>query len=239
MDSNTLIRRGSLLAAIGAAISGPIGLAVVALTKPQPLWKDVDLFIDSGAWIQTAPYYFGVLLAMSCLMLFIGYYLNQPRSAMALAALICIVLYAALVLFNYMAQIAIVPNFVLHPEPEYRSAISVLSMSNPDSICWTVEMWAYGLLGLATWFASALYENSERTIRWLMQCNGAVSLATMVATVFGTRWVLEPVGLIGFLVWNILFITMALKISFHARRSSDQPAYQDRLTSEVKSLETV
>jgi hypothetical protein len=55
--------------------------------------------------------------------------------------------FAALIAFNYIAQTALVPAAVASGDS---ALIALLSMNSPTAICWSIEMFGYGFLGLAS-----------------------------------------------------------------------------------------
>jgi hypothetical protein len=56
--------------------------------------------------------------------------------------------FAGLISFNYLAQGVVIPNAVRTLDPGASAIVTLLSMANPSSICWAIEMVGYGFLGL-------------------------------------------------------------------------------------------
>ena len=92
------------------------------------------------------------------------------------------------------------------------AAVSVLSMNNPRSLCWAIEMFAYAILGGVTWLVAPAFRE-ERAIALLLRTNGLVSVAGAVVTLFDLAWVQTPVGLGFYVAWNLLVVAiMALVV---------------------------
>lgn len=149
-----LISLGAILALIGYIMSGPVAFVIVHLVKPQPAWISAAVFAENYSVIQDMPFYFGFLLIGGMLMLVAGHYLNfkednDEKKFHLLISLGWTIVFCALISFNYICQTTFVRHLALHNKPEYDSAISAFSMSNPLSFCWANEMWGYGFLGIS------------------------------------------------------------------------------------------
>ena len=163
---------GAILSATGILTSGPLAVLVVARVRPQPLWNGPVLFVDNFHRIQTLPFYFGLLLATGSILMLVSIRLLAKRQATALAALIFMSIGAALVIFNYVTQTTFIPAIVTTYTPEIGPVLTTLSMSNPNSLSWALEMWGYGLMGLGTWFAAGFFGTTrlERIAKALFIC---------------------------------------------------------------------
>jgi hypothetical protein len=86
-------------------------------------------------------------------------------------------------------------------------------MSNPTSLAWGIEMWGWGLLGVATWLVAPTFHGSQtgRVTAHLFVANGIVSIAGALWTVVQPGWCMTPIGLIAFASWNLLLLVMALQ----------------------------
>jgi hypothetical protein len=203
---------GAVLSAIGILTSGPLAVLVVALVQPQPLWDGPGLFVDSFHRIQTLPFYFGFLLAMGSIMMLVSVYLLSKKRATALTALIFMSIGAAFVIFNYVTQTTFIPAVVKTYTAELGSVLTTLSMSNPSSLPWALEMWGYGLIGLGTWLAAGFFGTSrlEKIAQALFILNGIVSVFGAVIASIDLAGVFSIAGLIGYGVWNVLYLALAI-----------------------------
>lgn len=214
---NKLISYGSLVALIGFITSGPLGFLMVKLTKPQPVWSSTSLFVANYHFVQDIPYYLGVLLIGGMLMIAVGHYLNYTEEDKQvkfhlLLSLLWTTAFAALIFFNYICQTTFIRHLVLNYTPQNDSIIATFSMANPRSLSWAVEMWGYGILGVATWLMAGYYKEKNNLIRWLLILNGIVSIATIVFTIADINWVLTTTGLIAYMFWNVLMIVLMIMI---------------------------
>ena len=218
-----LISLGAIVALIGYIMSGPVAFLIVHLVKPQPAWISAAVFAENYSAIQDLPFYFGFLLIGGMLMLVAGHYLdfkedNDEKKFHLLVSLGWTIVFCALISFNYICQTTFVRNLALHYKPEYNSAISIFSMSNPRSFCWAIEMWGYGFLGIATLLLSEYYTNKNNSIRLLLIINGIGSLISAVWTIIDMDWVMTSFGLIAYFAWNVLMIVMMIMIYNYSRK---------------------
>jgi len=223
MSFHRLISLGSLIALVGYGTSGPVGFLIVRVLRPQPAWTSPKVFAENYHIIQDLPFYFGFLLIGGMLMLAAGHYLNykgddvQKRFHQLLAFGFTIVFFA-LISFNYICQTTFVRHLALNYKPDYDPVISSFSMANPLSFCWANEIWGYGFLGVATWLNAGYYSRTSNIIRTLLIANGVVSIATVVFTVIDTNWLLTPLGLGAYIIWNVLMIVLMILIYSYTRR---------------------
>jgi hypothetical protein len=209
--------RGLVLSAAmvggGAMLSGPVAMAVVSGVAPQPMWAGVDVFVEHYHPIQVLPYVLGYLLltgfvwfSAACHAL-AGPALRVRTSA----ALVCTAIYAALVFTNYTLQLGFIPR-VLAERPAY---VSELTMANPASFAWFLEMFGYAAMGVATWLVAAGFGGSRRgnIIRYLLIANGLLSMMGAACTALYDRWVFSVAGLASFAGWNLLIAVCFLLIA--------------------------
>ena len=177
---------------------------VVSQTAPQPAWSGVGAFADNYRQVQALPYVFGyvllagfILFAASCHAL-AGAGLRLRTSA----GLIFTGVYAALVFTNYTIQLGFIPR-VLKERPAF---IGELTMANPSSFAWFLEMFGYAAMGVATWLVAPGFRGSCRAnvIRYLLIGNGLLSVIGAACTALINRWVFSTAGLISFATWNLL-----------------------------------
>lgn len=217
MNYTKLISLGALVALIGYIMSGPVAFLIVNLVRPQPAWVSPAVFAANYSSIQDLPFYFGFFLIGGMMMLAAGHYLdfkedNIKRKFYLLIALGWTIVFCTLISINYICQTTFVHNLALHYKPEYDSAISTFSMSNPMSFCWANEMWGYAFLGIATWMMAGYYHDRNNLIRALLITNGVVSLISATWTIIDVSWVMTTAGLISYFTWNVLMIVMMIMI---------------------------
>jgi hypothetical protein len=231
-DETSVYRTGKLAAlgaVLGVLLSGPLAVALVSATHPQPAWRDAELFARHYHPIQLLPYAGGILLVTALIVLIATIHASaRPRDkAMTGAALTFSGAFAAFIFFNYVAQTTFVPDLAQRYQPANAPILATLSMSNPRSLAWGIEMWGWGLFGVATWLASPVFDRSrvERATAFTFIANGAVSIAGALWTVVRPGWVMTASGLGAFAAWNILLLTMAT-LTFNAfrRRLRMRPA---------------
>jgi hypothetical protein len=207
------LRTSATLVLVGAVLSGPVAMLVVALVSPQPAWTDVSAFADNYHPVQALPYLLGYILlagfvffAASCHAL-----AAAPLRTRTSAALVFTGIYAALVFTNYTVQLGFIPR-VLGDRPAY---ISLLAMANPASFAWFLEMFGYAAMGVATWLLAPAFGGSRRAdlVRYLLVANGLVSIIGAICTALFDRWVFSVAGLVSFAGWNLLVAVCFLLIA--------------------------
>jgi hypothetical protein len=198
---------------VGIMLSGP--LALVALTKlhPQPAWQDAEVFARHFHMSQTLPYFVGFFLVGGYVVLMGSLHAlanedEKPRTASALAFTSA---FAALVFLNYIVQTTVVPTLAAHYNAENAAILAQVSMSNPTSLGWALEMWAWGLLGVATWLVSPIFSKGrlDRLAASLLVANGAASVASALCTAVRPAWVMTTAGLVSYSLWNVLVFAMS------------------------------
>jgi len=197
----------------GIVLSGPVSLALVAALHPQPAWSGPDAFVRAYHPIQTLPYFTGFLLVGGSLYMIAALQTlaGEALRARATAALGFAAAFAALIFFNYVVQTTFVPALVAHRAPESAPLIAALSLSNPRALGWALEMWGYGVLGVATWLVAPVLADHGRAGRAaaaLFVANGPVSIVGALLTALRPGWVMTPAGLAMFAGWNLLMIVM-------------------------------
>jgi hypothetical protein len=214
---NQLISYGAIVALVGFVSSGPLGFMLVKLTKPQPMWESAQVFVANYHFVQDIPYYFGLLLIGGMLMIAVGHYLNYSEENRQvkfhlLLSLLWTTAFAALIFFNYICQTTFIRHLALNYNAQNDSIIATFSMANPMSLSWAVEMWGYGILGVATLLMAGYYKEKNKMIGWLLILNGIVSIATVVFTIADINWVLTTAGLVAYMFWNVLMIVLMAMI---------------------------
>jgi hypothetical protein len=201
-------------ALVGILLSGPLAVVLVSLTHPQPPWGGAAVFARSYHPVQLLPYAGGIVLVTALVMLVSSLHAAAPdeQRVSSTGALILTGTFAAFIFFNYVVQTAFIPDLASRYEPANAPIISTLSMANPRSLAWGIEMWGWGFFGVATWLVAPVFGGSalERATRLTFRGNGPVSVVGALATVARPGWVMTPAGLAAFAAWNLLLAAMAL-----------------------------
>jgi hypothetical protein len=201
-----MIRASALLISVGALLSGPVAMALLLWLAPQPNWTDVDTFVLHYRPFQTAPYWLGFVLLGGFVLFTAACHgrAEERHRIRTTVALTFTAIYAAMVFTNYMLQVGVVPR-LLTTEPDL---VAILTMANPSSVAWFLEMFGYAALGIAMWLVSPLFGGTRLLvlIRWLLVVNAVLSLVGAILTSFVDRWVFSVTGLASFFAWNIVVI---------------------------------
>jgi Na+/alanine symporter len=103
-------------------------------------------------------------------------------------------------------------------------------MANPRSLCWAIELFAYGVLGMVTWLVAPTFRE-ERAVALLLRANGVVSVACAAVALFDLTWVQSPIGLAFYAAWNLLVVVLMVLVARNFRSApggaltaSPQPA---------------
>lgn len=202
---------GAILSIAGILTSGPLAVIAVALVHAQPAWSNAALFVENFHWVQTLPFYFGFLLIGGSILMLVSICLLSTKRAAAVAGLVFMSIGAAFAFFNYVAQTTFIPAVVSNYTPEMAPLVSALSMSNPIAMTWAIEMWAYGFIGIGTWCAAGFFgtSNLERAGKTLFIVNGVISILGALAVSIDLSGVFSSAGLIGYAVWNVLYLALA------------------------------
>jgi hypothetical protein len=216
--------QAALAVIAGILLSGPLALLTVAFVHPQPPWQGPARFAAEFHTVQLLPYLGGFVLVGGCVALVATLCALVPpeRRGRAGVALVLAAAFAALIVLNYILQAAFIPALVSPYRPEDDALITAFTMSNPRSLAWALEMWGYGVLGVATWAVAVVFGSSrlERATAAAFRANGVASVAGALATARWPGWELTPAGGVAFGLWNLLMIVMAaLVIAAMTRRS--------------------
>jgi hypothetical protein len=230
-SSTELISFGSLLALAGFVLSGPVGFLIVNIFKPQPSWVSAEVFVSNYSPVQNIPYFFGFILVGGMLILAAGHYINAEEAKgfdklHIMLALAWTTIFATLAFFNYICQTTFIHHLARHYRAGYATSIETFSMANPGSLSWSIEMWSYSFLGVATWLMSAFYKEKNRGIYIMLILNGIVSIVSAVLFTIDDSWILTPTGLIGYFFWNLLMIALLVLIYVHSKNASRKTSPQ-------------
>jgi len=205
--------QGCVSTLVGSLVSGPLAVALVEATHPQPPWAGPEMFARSFQPLQIVPYAGGLLLVFGLLSLLSSLHalaLRRDRARATLALLFAAV-FASFVCLNYALQTSYVPALARGYQPADAPLIAALSMSNPKSLAWALELWGWGFSGLSTWLLASVFYGTalERATRASFVANGVVSVAGTLWAVIQPGWALTRPGLVAFTLWNVLFASMA------------------------------
>lgn len=127
---------------------------------------------------------------------------------------------ATLIFFNYVVQTTFLPALVRANRPEADVVISSLTMVNPRSLAWALEMWGYAFLGLGSWLAAPVLDRGrlEQIAGWLLAGNGIIGVVGAAVTIVKLEWVLSPSGLASYVAWNVYFLATLVVVMVVLRR---------------------
>lgn len=205
-----MIKLSALIVIIGSLLSGPITAGIVKLTCPQPAWIDARTYLENYNWVQSLPIIFGFVFLMgNCL--FLSSVIRQAKTEkekiLSNMAIIMMSVYAVIISVNYIIQIA----YMKPIEGMNESIITILSMSNPFSLSWILEMSGYAFLGISLWLIVPLFK--KKIIKNLIVLNGVFSVLGAVITYIDLSFPLGSVfGIISYIFWNILIVAIMVLI---------------------------
>ena len=225
MDNPRLVRAGALCALLGALTSGPLGLWLVHATHPQPPWRDEVTFVASYHWIQTLPFFAGFALVGGFVLLIAALHAEAPTTlrARTTAAVAFASAFAAMIFTNYAIQTTFVPALLESSSTARSGLLAAVTMANPRSLGWAVEMWGYALLGVATWLAAPMF-GGPAVAQWTRRFfvwNGPASIASAAMTAILPGWVMSSLGLWAFGTWNLLIVLLTLGAFLAASRARE------------------
>jgi hypothetical protein len=208
--------RGAAVAIAGLLLSGPVSFALLAMIRKSVAWQGAPHFVENFYRLQVAPFFFGFVLVIGCLMLFAGLHAlatddQRPRSTMSL---LLAAAFGSLTTFNYLCQTTFIPAITQHYGPAYEGVIDAFSITNPRSLAWAIEMWSYALLGGATWFVAGMFGGTRprRLLSRLLVVNGAASVAGAIAAAADMSWLTTPIGVGVYMAWNVLMLAILILV---------------------------
>jgi hypothetical protein len=210
----------SLVFLAGLILSGPVALVIVRAVAPQPPWRNLATFTEHYQPIQNLPYWLGLALVGGAVWFAACAAARMPsrRRVSSALALILSAAFAAMIAINYTVQLAFVPAAL-----GSRSGLAAeLTMSNPRSLGWALEMVGYGLLGVATWLLAPAFPGGGRNrwIRGFLVVNGVMSVVGALATFVDLAWVMTPAGFAAYLTWNLVVAVAMALVALEARSTA-------------------
>jgi hypothetical protein len=204
------LRRAALVV-IAASLLGPgVVFADAALCHPAP-WSGPEAFLAAFHPVQILPPLLGFPFLVGFILFVAGAKrLDEARGGRVdqVPVLVLTAIFGALVAFNYVAN----AWYVHQAGPADLGAVSTLSMNNPRSLCWAIEMVAYGLLGVVTWLVAPTFRE-EAPIAFLLRANGVASVGSALVTLLDLAWVQTPVGLAFYAAWNLLVVAIMILVA--------------------------
>ena len=181
------------IALLGTVVSGPLALVVSASAPLLPFFAG---FLLVGGFV-------GLLAAL------VERAADETRARVRAGAAFGAV-FGAMIVANYALQLTLVPTLGQSGDPFDQAMAARLSMTNPQSLGWGIEMWGYAVLGVATWLAAPAFGAGrvERVAAALFVANGPVSILGAVLAVVSPGWVLTGSGLAAYALWNALVVAM-------------------------------
>jgi hypothetical protein len=220
MDDHTRTARvGAWMVLVGALLSGPVAMLIVEWWHPQPAWIDAATFAAHLHPVQRLPFLLGFVLVGGLVTLVVGVAGLHDRPASRVAVVLAAV-FAALVFLNYVLQTTVVPAMADPFVPAHEILLGWLSMSQPRSLGWALEMWGYGVVGVATWLLAPAFAG-DRLEAWTARAylgNGVLSVAGAVWTMATPGWVMSVPGLVAYAAWNGLVVVLAAMTLVALRR---------------------
>jgi hypothetical protein len=213
---------GAIGTLLGIVVSGPVAVVLVQALHPQPPWVDARTFAARFHPLQTLPYLGGVVLVGGLLLLVVGLrdLAGARHKTQANLALVLAGVFAALVFLNYVVQSTVVPVLASDYDEANGPLLGALTMANPRSLGWALEMWGWGFAGVATGLLGPVFHGArlENATRRALMANAAMSVAGTAWTVIAPGWVMTPAGLAMYAAWNALLVAMALLVFAAVRR---------------------
>jgi hypothetical protein len=114
-------------------------------------------------------------------------------------------------------------------------------MANPASLAWAIEMWAWALLGMATWLVAPVFSKGrlERLTARVFVANGVLSIVGALVTAAHPGWEVTSAGLAAFASWNILVFAMsALALLVLRQRSRHEERRVSRPRLAIRAHQT-
>ncbi|MFN8207527.1 MAG: hypothetical protein U0T82_08985 [Bacteroidales bacterium] len=205
-------RRAVILNMAGILLSGLLFPVLTQLICPQPSYTSLVQFAEAFHPLQTATFFSGFLLITGSLFTFVSLYFlaGSGRKARALSALVVNLIFSGMVFLNYVLQISYVPYLAHYQPVEADILLPMLTMSNPGSLAWALEMYGWGGIGFSYLLAIPLLEpgGTGKVIRILFALNGGISILGALLTSLDMHWIFSPAGFASLILWNMLVLVI-------------------------------
>ena len=201
----------SALIIIAASLLGPGWVFVDAAVRHPVPWTDAATWAAGYRWFMAVPPLLGFPLLYGFVLFVAGARrLDEQRGGRVdpVPVLLLTAIYGALVAFNYIAN----AFYVGQASSSDLGAVSALSVANPRSLCWAIELSAYGVLGMVTWLVAPTFRE-EWAVALLLRTNGVVSVACAAVALFDLAWVQTPIGLAFYAAWNLLVVVLMVLVA--------------------------
>lgn len=151
---------------------------------------------------------FGFLLVPTFIsfMVSIHYYADKKMRLFGMLGIVFAVMYGILIGFNYYLQLTLVQPGILSSD--------LLSMTNPNSIMWVIEVLGYFFMGLSTLSVVPVFKSGllEKSIKLLFAVNGLMGIGGLIGYALRLDLMIMYGGLV---LWNILMpIATALTVIY-------------------------
>jgi len=207
-----LLRLGAWLQLIAVVIGGPLLVMVVNTVAPQPAWSDITTFSSHYSFLQSLPYWAGIILIIGNVLFVVsaGRFPEVRETPLYPLALIAVAIYSALIAFNYTIQVAYIPAAVHSPTV----GLELFSMTNANSISWALEMFGYAILGISVWLVAPAFKGNtvRNIIRWLLIVDAVASVLGVALAVVFIGSMLNEGALVGYYFWNALVALIAILV---------------------------
>jgi len=210
--------RWAALSLMGGLVITIGGAVLVMILCPQPSWENQQTFVAAYHPLQSLIFVPSLALPLSIIAVLVGFHSSARPDAKpwTLLALVWGAVGATILCINYLIQGVFVPSLI----KQSSGLVGALVSANPGSLFWTLELFGYGIVGLAMWGAAPLFSGPgiDRIIRWLLVVNGVGSILAGLGATVDSSWVLGPLGLGAVLVWNLLMIVLAALFLLRSRQ---------------------
>ena len=151
---------------------------------------------------------FGFVLVPSFIFLVIcihSYY-GDKTHPYSLAGISFSIMYGVLIGFNYYMQLTL--------KPKGLSGLDLLSMNNPNSIMWVIEILGYFFMGLSTLAMAPVFGSTavEKVVKYVFILNGLLGIGGLIGYALNFNLSIMFFGLI---LWNIVMPIGTGALTYH------------------------
>ena len=177
-----------------------VGMIVSAILFPMTSITSIETYASSFSSFQMLPFIPSLLLApmFVIMMLCIHYYASQEKKVLSQLGFSFALICAAVLSIHYYIQLTVVQQGILNNE---LSGLWQFAAPNPHSFFWAFAALGYGFMGIALLSVTPIFEENERTIKWLFMANGFVGIAFLIGNALG----FFILNILASLIWGVLF----------------------------------